>query len=366
MNTWPECATNGWIASESGDIEAAYREYEKADEIMADGGYNCRMNPELQLLRHRVGTATGTLNPYPPNEEQVVSIQWCTGATEADSADGMHLTEINADNMKAAISYIAGGDAGFHRENISQDLSHIQVLSTGRVGSVGLFRLLERSQHVPYHSFFYQVPVEMRYQAVCQLSLGVMDASTPWGFWLKTRAAEWLSAINQGKTMVGLNHLDTVFAPVFAAVHPLARFVTLRRDPVKVFESLFSKNQWSATQVCPLYYSFSPFKYRSTGWDVPVQIAWYIRFTEVFCEAMRETLPGKVRMLDADKLFLQDHQESEYLRDIFELDMSVAEIQRHYAIPINAKRHKATMDEIQLAPAREQFIDAYKQFGGEL
>ena len=230
---------------------------------------------------------------------------------------------------------------------------------------MALFRLLEQTDYLAYHSYWYGVAPETRSEQECRILSGNWDSQLAPFMWAKTRAAEWIGCINEGRRMAACNHLDTIFAPVFAALHTESVFVYLHRDPVKIFESFFSKNQWSKRQLCPVHYAFEPFRWRHTGYDVPVSIAWYLRLTEVFCRAFGELMGEKFIEVSADKLFTKDKEEISDLLAFCDIDMPLEHALAHYTIPYNHKAHKIVYDDTQVAHARESFLQAYRSFGGE-
>lgn len=192
---------------------------------------------------------------------------------------------------------------------------------------------------------------------LCQHISGNYRDSGPADQWLKTRAAEWLGAISQNRPMAGVNHLDTIYAPTFAKVHPQAKFIYLRRDPINTFESFYTKNQFGRTQLQPLYYKLDPnFAWCYPGYDIPHLIAWYIRFTEVFSRAFGEIMGDRFIELSADKLFERDKEECEKLRDFTNINLDVRE---HFKTVYNQKAHKEQKNVLSLGLTA--FKKAYKE-----
>jgi len=368
---WADLAGRAFIEAEMGNVAEALEYYRRADQLTRSHSLPVRLNPELSMLRHMKGEAEGGVISMPPNEDWIVSVQLgFPGDIEADCATGMEKPDLDRDRMIDAIRRIIGGlNAGYHAENIKAELPHIQVLSTGRAGTVSLFHLFEQSQYIPYHTYPFTMPHMMRNEMAYRIMDGDTMIGVPATWWVKTRAAEWIGCVNQGRPMADVNHLDVVFAPVFAAIHPRSRFIHLVRDPVKTFESFYSKDQWSDKQIIPLYHRYGDdgeFLWRHMRYPDPQAIAWFIRWTEVFCEALEWVLGDRFTRLYADKLFAGDREEAEFLVQWCELPFSANQVVEHYKIPYNSKLHKICRTQEQVDAGREQFISAYKEFGGEL
>jgi len=354
---WIRAMSIGWSSAEAGEFDQAKRCYEYADEVFK--GLDLSVNPALSILRHTSGKASGFIRSLPPQEDYIVSLEFPSATDECISARGMRSTAIDYDALKENIRKYSYLMEQYHEDNMGKLMPHTMVLSTGRCGTVSLYRLLERTNHLPYHSYFFQVPATSRYEMMCQLIAGKFDRSVA-DMWVKTRAAEWIGAIKEDAPIVGLNHLDTIFAPVFAQCHPLSRFIYLRRDPVKVFESFYSKKQWSDTQICPLYYSFEGgFKWKRIDYDIPVMLAWYIKFTDTFSRAFGEVMGNRFIELSSDKLFAKDDNEIKKLIDFIDIDLSEEEVKRHFSIPYNQKAHKIALTKDQIALGRETFEAVY-------
>lgn len=364
---WSQYVADAFRAGEAGDMDAALAGYSAADELGRNTlpGQPFFINPALSLLRHVAGHAEGALYPLPPTEDHVISMQLSSGSLwEAPDAYGMRWPDFG--DMSGAIArWIDTFDGGYHAENIRGDIPHVQVLSTGRCGTMGLFHLLETAQYLPYHGYFINVAHQYRYDMAYRLMSGHLDNDGAAQMWCKCRAAEWIGAENLGRPMAMLNHYDTVFAPTLAALHPQAKFMYLRRDPVKVFESFFSKGQWSEQQISPIYYTFDPeFRWRHMRYDTPRAIAWYLRWTESFCAAFSDVRP--LASFSSDLLFAGDRTETARLIDFLDLDMTVERVIQHYRTPYNEKRHKIDMTSGQIEAAKEAFVDTYTELGGVL
>ena len=160
--------------------------------------------------------------------------------------------------------------------------------------------------------------------------------------WAATRAAEWLGA----KPMIGCNHFDTIFAPVFAAIHPKAKFIYLRRDPEAVFRSFYGKQQWgNDNQLTPLLYAIEDddsFTYWLRGMSEIDKIAWYLRFTEIFSRAFGTVLGERFIEISADKLFARDQNEIKRLLEFSNGGIPLTRASKHFAVKINEKAHRVS------------------------
>jgi hypothetical protein len=178
--------------------------------------------------------------------------------------------------------------------------------------------------------------------------------------WCETRAAEWLGPIGLDRPAAFLAHTETLFAPIFSRIHPLSRFTYLHRDPVKIFQSFYSKNQWGMSQyISPCYYDLYPFRYQRVTCSDEYQLAWYIKFTEEFSRAFGRFVGDRFVEISADKLFQQDKEEIDKLRNFTELNLSHNIVKKHFTKKINEKAHKVKMSQLWLDIATEKFRKHY-------
>lgn len=370
---WATSIAKAWAEAERGKMKEALQHYEHADALAASGwpGHSFSLNPRLNLLRHAIGTAPGLVAPMTPTEDLVVQLGLRVAIRgEEPTATGMKLSTIPAVEQLAEhiLAYHDAVDPSYHLQNIRQELQHVQVLSTGRCGTISLFHLLERSKMMPFHNWMLNVGYDARYEIMCRQIENRYDDMWSTNFYIQTRAAEWIGAINCGMPLVNLCHLDLVFAPAWAKIHPQSKFIYLHRDPVKVFRSFFSKNQWGMWQTQAVNYKFegSQFQWRWPRQDLPVAIAWMIRFTEVYGRAFARAFPDRTEKISADALFAQDRDECERLIAALGADLDLNETVEHFALPYNEKRHKVAMTDEQVALAQESFEFAYDKLGGGL
>jgi len=350
----------GWMKAEEGDRDTARRCYSYVNDLVSEVNElnHTQTSPDLQLLRHFEGKADGIVKQYPLNENMVISVEMRVQQEETNDAQNMSLTQIKPDELEENLRNFEYTPSEYHKKNLIKSLPHTLVLSTGRCGTVSLYRLFQSTHYLPYHGYFFQPSVSFRHEMMCQHIEGDYRNTTPIDEWVKTRAAEWLGAMSQNRPMIGLNHLDTIFAPAFSKIHPKSKFIYLHRDPIKVFESLYSKNQWGRTQLQPLHYKLNPqFEWCSPGYDIPYLITWDIVFTEVFSRAFGKTLGDRFIEISADKLFDQDKEEIQRLSDFTETEISP----NHFMVPFNQKAHKRAVTDEQVNIGLSIFNDFYRK-----
>ncbi len=362
---WGEYVCKAFSAAGDGKFEDALKYYQMAD--AQETGIVCC--PELSLLRHRAGEAKGRIVAGPLTEAYINGFM-LTPTLEHPDAWGMTKTAIDGEMLTANIDeFIRVYDGGYHRSNIHRDLPHVMVLSTGRCGTVSLFRLCERSQLVSYHNYIWTPSDTDRYEFMCRLISGMHDERAA-NQWAICRSAEWLGAISQDRPMAGFNHQDTVFAPVFASLHPESKFVLLQRSPLEVFYSYMSKSQWSTAQLQPLMYTFEGgrFQWRFTGEAFAHCIAWSILFIQTFCGALEAAISDSSRFMHvrSEDLFSQDVEVINDLAEFMGIDVPTGDCVEHFKSVYNEKPWKSELSEEQMAMPMRAFVKAYKGLGGVL
>lgn len=371
---WSDLVGTAWHCAEKGDFDQALACYKHADMLGAGAfpGQPLLLNPELSLLRHKAGIAEGCVRQLPPNEDAIITINLSNVSPNGESSDAKGMVQCSFANLDANIQRLMHefSPPCYHYENIHSQLPHIQVLSSGRCGTISLYRLIETTHYLAYHTFFFQTQYDLRYEQAYRCMAGNFDSHTPANEWLKVRAAEWIGCCNLQRPMMMINHLDTPFAPIFALMHPQSKFIYLRRNPTDAFESFYSKAQWSHLQINPLHYTFDPdFRWRYRGWDTPAAIAWYLRFTDEFSRAFGRVMgPERFIELSADGLFAShiDNREIQRLIEFTGIEKTVDEVAEHYQVPYNQKLHKTMVGPEHMALARIAFENAYTAFGGVL
>jgi len=314
----------GWYLAEQGSFDDARARYAQSP-----------LGADLSMLRHMRGRVSKGSIPYqdPEGDGMVTRIP---ESPPEPPENGRLISDIEPAHIQAFLDVF---DPGFHADNIDQELPHVMVVSTGRCGTMSLYHLLRGTNVIPHHAYWWHVAVATRWEMMCRLVDGAYEDLSCAKLWLSSRAAEWLSAIAMGKPMVALNHWDAIFAPTFMALHPKGKLVYLRRDPEKVFESFYRKNQFQGNQLEPLTYEFNPgFKWMHSDVSQEQMIYWYLDFTERFVAALAATF--EVEEISADRLFAQDEGEVARLLDVIGSDIPLDRAVAHYGAKINEKAHK--------------------------
>lgn len=363
-DTFISLCVQAWQASVAGRIEESLEAYRKADTILPQG----TVCPELSVMRHNICDIpdTGCVHPIPATENTVVSMVLPETGRES-LTDDASLIEYPIrpvdDVIRRYIQQFEESDYQIlHQANMRRQLPHTMVLSTGRCGTISLYKLLCTTDSVlPFHTYWWLLSAVTRWEMQCRLLSGQIEGDKTGSFWAATRAAEWISADIKGVPMVGLNHTDTPFAPVFAAIHPLSRFVYLRRNPEDVFASFFAKDQWREAQLRPVGFRLDPdFTFYRREYDLPRLIAWYLYFTETFNRSMGTVVgPDRFMEISSDKLFAQDREEIDKLLWFIGAKIDVDSAVKHFSQRINEKAHKVVTSAYQMQQGLESFRKAW-------
>lgn len=333
LNLPPQCGREWWGAvweawdcSKAGRVSQAHELYEYADSFL--DGYE--LNASLSVLRHNNGTGSGTVRPVPPTEDIVVGMLLPRLRSPAEDASYLieRIPEAHFEKL------IEGFEAKYHKT----DRPHVMVMSTGRCGTVSLFKLFQGSNLEAYHSYWFKAHPFNGAEMVARLAANRYDDMSAAQEWASTRTAEWLGE----KPTIGLNHSDTVFAPIFAAIHEKSKFVYLRRDPEKVFNSFNNKEQWSGgvNHFIPVMYDL-PFKFAVPDINTIDGIKWHLDFTEKFSRSFGNVMGFRWIEISADKLFSQDREEISKLLEFVGSDIDLDQAVNHFSKKINEKAHKA-------------------------
>jgi len=146
------------------------------------------------LLRHQTGSASGIIVPPPTDEDHVACFHFIDEVRGEDTNTGLTPALINGAALERNIRRFLGAfDPGFHARNISRDLPHVFFMSTGRVGTMSLYRMFEDTDLMPFHSYWWQNAITSRWQIMCRMISGQFEVIDPViQQWISTRAAEWL------------------------------------------------------------------------------------------------------------------------------------------------------------------------------
>lgn len=221
------------------------------------------------------------------------------------------------------------------------------VLSTGRCGTLALLKLLERSdQAMAYHTLPWQLSAAERNHMLYRILEGDFDPEAVAGIlrtYLECRSAEVLYALRTGRSLMIVNHLDTVFAPFNAVFFPDSRFIHIHRDPAKVYASMLTKSQWGGQLQ---HWSFDPafaegrFRFRQDETlALEAEVAWYLHLTRTFATAFLDSLPAERRAeIKSEELFSREATAYERLMAVLPIDdLSMEMFEDNFAQPINKK-----------------------------
>jgi len=343
---WKKTVMSAWNAAEDGHYKEAVKLYHAGDHGELGG---IGLPAALNLLRHApaapevIKMVHGLIVPVDPTEDDVFGTEAAPEIEESENTEDMQLSEISLNQLTKRLGEYKPflGDHHLHNLEYAEPQPHLLVMSTGRCGTVSLYHLLKKTNYVPYHSFPFNSCYIDRLEQMCRYISGNYSDPSAERLWMKTRAAEWMGAALQGRPMASVTHESTIWAPVFAALHPKSKFIYLRRNPRDVFASMYGKNQFGPRQLVPVHFKF-PWAYKNQELSLPDQIMWYLNFTEKFCRAFGRTLPrDRFLEVSADELFDGDipYAFEELLLE--NSDLSPADIWRHFDTPINEKKHKA-------------------------
>ncbi len=292
----------GWTAAETGRFDQAYSHYCKAEQLV-DVGMNfpalLNMARHAQMDPSTLNLIEGVNRPFESTEDLVIGAEASDGVSPNLTPMGLDMVDYDFYSLVENIQNYKV-DLEFHPLNLPTDMDHLFVMSTGRCGTTSLYRKIEQ-EYVAYHQHFLFPSHAQRLEQMCYMIAGVQNDNIARA-WLKLRAAEWVGASLIGMRMANLNHLDTIFAPVFAQMHPKAEFIYVWREPRELFASFYGKRQFNR-QLMPIYYSI-PFEWcESDEHTEAEQILWYMDFTETFCRAFGKVYPGRWREVKAKDLF---------------------------------------------------------------
>ena len=330
---WWWIAWEAWQRSQEGNIVDALKLYREADGFLSNG--YC-LNADLSVLRHNSGDGTGTVRPVPPTEDWIVSCFLPRLSNPENDLAGFFAVSVPSEDVMA---YPYRKSVAKGRLERGDDRQHVMVLSTGRCGTVSLFQLFQGSNLEPYHTYWFMQPPYSRWQFQCRLVACRHDDLSAAREWVSTRKAECLGE----KPMIGLNHIDTVYAPIFAAIHENSRFVYLRRDPEKVFKSFVGKDQWGngSNHFRPVRCSFKDgFKFSLPAIGATEGTRYHLNYTEAFSRTFGRVMGDRWIEISADRLFGQDREEIAKLLEFVGSDIDLDAAVEHFATKINEKKHR--------------------------
>lgn len=231
----------------------------------------------------------------------------------------------------------------------------VQVMSTGRCGTLALYEFLKRSnQVIPYHTMQSQLIPPDRNHILYRILSGAFDKkiiTTILTGYLQNRVSEICYAYTKQCTPVIINHWDTIFAPFLAELFPRSTFLHLWRADEDVFKSIYGKNQFQNEQLrhCWFDSQFLQGKF-SCFFDgsltAPQQIAWYLFFTREYALAFKGTLvSNRMNSIKSEDLFSGDINKFNILRSLMPIsDINKEQFISSFSIPVNQKKDKVQIE----------------------
>lgn len=398
---WSARARLGWVLAEAEDLRGARRAYESVRPAINDDSLD--FDADINLMRHFPVDKVYAKRKADPDRSLMASplaigVEYlsvnATGAslalTEDDPVPDDPAPVLDHDTIRANLAKLSteiavrlrDGPLALHRDNIKRineitgrgPEPHVFVLSTGRCGTRSLFELLSMSSEItPYHNLWWMTAPEDRNHLLYRILTGMYDAKSldaVVGTYLKCRMAEVLAAAASGRPVAMINHWDTVFAPVNAALHENARFIHLHRNPRDVFASIYAKSQWRGRQLQHVRFDRSfpngTFWYRSSGIPIEANIAWYLRATECFAKAFAASVPtDRFLDLDADKLFAGDSAEIDRVCAFLPVgDLTPQQAHKHFEQKINAKDEYVFVGDSEIGEKQTAFERYWDQLVG--
>ncbi len=194
------------------------------------------------------------------------------------------------------------------KEMAAGGLSPVLVLSTGRVGTMAMENLLQKSENLlPFHFLEYHVETgdQNAFFYRLQQEGGAASCEPEIETYLQYRFSELAFCHATGKVPVIVNHLDTVWAPILMGTFPDARLIRMHRSPEKTLLSLAFKNQFGFRQLRHLKGRFDPvdglFVYRrDMSLSLEQECAWYMYVTDMLADLFGTALARPDRYLDLD------------------------------------------------------------------
>lgn len=227
----------------------------------------------------------------------------------------------------------------------------VQVMSTGRCGTLALYEFLKKSDKViPYHTMQSQLIPPDRNHLMYRILSGNFDKdiiSTLLCAYLTNRVSEICYAYTKQRTPVIINHWDTIFAPFLCELFPSSKFLHIWRADEDVFKSIHGKNQFQNEQLRHCFFDndFTQGQFTcffDSDLTMQQQIAWYLFFTREYSLAFKETLiENRMSSMKSEDLFTGDITKFKILQSLMPIDdISESKFITSFAKPINQKKNK--------------------------
>ena len=217
---WETFLAAAYDKGQAGDLEEALGLYRQANSCLP-----VDINPELQMVRHSLpkrdppagmGVNDRILRHVAVHAENLYPVLASEGLTTL--VPGVE----------------AARDWAFrpwdHR--IKDELEIVLVVSTGRAGTYGLYKLLKSLGECAYHTMWFTPSLHVRGMVMG----GLISSSTQpiqdlANLYLTCRMAEAWDAMIQGKRLIIVNHWDSPFVPLWlGCLGDKAKVIWLQRD----------------------------------------------------------------------------------------------------------------------------------------
>ncbi|MFQ3190188.1 MAG: tetratricopeptide (TPR) repeat protein [Paraglaciecola sp.] len=227
----------------------------------------------------------------------------------------------------------------------------VQVMSTGRCGTLALYQFLKKSdQVIPFHTMQAQLIAPDRNHILYRILSGKFDKkviATILTSYLQNRVAEICYAYTKQCTPIIINHWDTIFAPFLAELFPRSKFLHIWRADENVFKSIHGKNQFQNEQLrhCWFDSDFSQGQFScffDTTLTIQQQVSWYLFFTREYSLAFKNTLASeRMHSIKSEDLFKGNIDKFTILKSLMPIDdMTEDQFIASFAKPINQKQDK--------------------------
>ena len=237
--------------------------------------------------------------------------------------------------------------------------SFIQVMSTGRCGTLALYEFFKKSKRIiPYHTMQWQLIPPDRNHILYRIISGNFDKciiSKILTAYLTNRVAEICYAYQRNCTPVIINHWDTVFASFLAELFPDSKFLHIWRDDKKVFQSIYGKNQFQNEQLRHCYFddSFSDGAFNcffDSSLSMQQQISWYLYITREYSYAFKKTLPkNRMISLRSEEFFNCEIESFNKIKSIVPInDLDEDDFLSSFSKPVNQKTEKVQINKNNL------------------
>lgn len=304
---WDKHMVAAFQAGQEGELEESLAQYR-----LANSHLPVDINPLLQLARH--AEPKTAFNPG-------------MGVGENDLRHIIvHVEHHDREPCPEGVTTMTPGAEGIKNwaarlptTRMKDELEIVMVVSTGRAGTYGLYKLFKKLDECAYHVMWFSPSIQFR----DMIRGDMMECSTTsiddlLHLYLPCRRAETYDAMMQGKRLIIVNHWDSVFVPFWLGyLGDRAKVIYLERNRRTFLRSFIGKNQWGSNLI--------GYPWRDAY--LPEVIAWYLYWTELLGNACTEI--GEGIHLRSEALF--DGSGAGRLKEFLGLDTTEKVIADHFA-----------------------------------